>query len=147
MCIMQEWKPSPSRLGKQYCLNHPASNSTTENDTPTRLFSPQNEFHKSSLPESDFCTSSFLLLWASLSLHCNKGKKGHKPICSVSARQACQISRMPGQRVQWQKHPVGQQEETNCLLRQSALSMVLKSEMEGSQRKLQWPSPGRRLAS
>ncbi|XP_025779636.1 junction-mediating and -regulatory protein [Puma concolor] len=51
---------------------------------------------------------------------------------------------MPGQRVQWQKHPVGQQEETNCLLRQSALSMVLKSEMEGSQRKLQWPSPGRR---
>lgn len=80
-----------------------------------------------------------------LSRHCKKGKKGEKPICSVSARQACQISMMPGQRVQWQNHPVGQQEENQLPSKAVCPGDGLKVS-NTSQRELQWPSPGRRLS-
>lgn len=72
---------------------------------------------------------------------CNKGQERKKPICYVSARQACQISMMSGQQLKWQNTLWGNKEEKQLPSEATEDGLEVKS---GRQRKLQWLCPGLR---
>lgn len=115
---MQEWKPSPNRAGKQYCLNCHASNSTTENGTPS-AFPHRVNFTRA--PLSRRVTSAGTSSSSGPLSDCNKGKRERSPsVTSLPGRlvgfPSCQSSGYRGRVTWWPTRKI-----TNGLPRHCAL--------------------------